>query len=225
MHIPLGNRASYDFTTVAPDTGANTDTDIGFPPYYFVFDRDSNTPTISGYAKKIPSYTGLYNVTFDVLTASGFVFQRSYNVVAEARVSGIYGKATIATFLTISGIPTLERQNDIYNEVSPNLYYADINFVKDNTASQDEYTVSWFKNNQLVTNGGVSNTFLNSYKRSDGTLLINNQSMTQIGTLPVFKYDATGVSRQANGEAVYVVVSGTIDGAYRTWGALVGRDN
>ncbi len=72
---------------------------------------------------------------------------------------------------------------------------------------------------------GVSQTYLNVVKRADGTNLIASIEMSQVGSTSVFKYDATGSARATLGEAVIVVVSGTIDSGVRVWRRLLGRDS
>lgn len=100
------------------------------------------------------------------------------------------------------------------------VYYADIQYIRDN--SQDEYTVSWFKNGQRLLNG-VTNPFISVFNRSDGSNLFANSGLTEIGTIHSFKYDALE-NRQASGNTYVAITSGTIDGLVRSDSALLGRD-
>lgn len=109
-------------------------------------------------------------------------------------------------------------------EATP-IYHADINFTKDVSNSQDEYTVSWFKNAILITSG-VTSPGISVYNRSDGSYLIDNKAMTEIGSTGFFKYDATTTTEQQTaGEACIVMASGIINGALRKFTWNLGRDS
>lgn len=100
------------------------------------------------------------------------------------------------------------------------VYYADIQYIRDN--SQDEYTVSWFKNGTRLLNG-VTNPFISVFNRADGSNLFANSGLTEIGSIHSFKYDALE-NRQSSGNTYVAVASGTIDGLVRSDSALLGRD-
>lgn len=104
------------------------------------------------------------------------------------------------------------------------LYTADINLTIDATNTQDEYTVTFFKNGTRITSGVTSPT-IQVVKRSDGTDLIASTSLTEIGSTESFKYNATSTSRQTAGEAYLVLIAGTISGSSRTFSKLLGRDS
>jgi hypothetical protein len=104
------------------------------------------------------------------------------------------------------------------------IYAAQIDFADDDDNSQDEYTVQWFKNGAPVTSG-ITVPTIQVIKRTDGTDLVAQASMTQIGSSGAYKYDVTSAgSRVSAGEAVVVQVTATIDGATRTWRRVVSRD-
>jgi hypothetical protein len=103
------------------------------------------------------------------------------------------------------------------------LYSADIQFQRDEANTQDEYTVTWFKNGVRQTSGITSPT-IQVINRSDGSNLIASTAMTQIGTTGSYKYDEA-TNRLTAGEAAVAVVSGTIDGSARTFSRIVGRDS
>ncbi len=104
------------------------------------------------------------------------------------------------------------------------LYTADVQFTRDQANTQDEYTVTWYKNGVRQTSGITSPT-IQVIKRVDGTDLVASTAMTQISTTGSYKYDTTGAGRQTVGEAVLVVVGATIDAAGRSFSRLVGRDS
>lgn len=104
------------------------------------------------------------------------------------------------------------------------LYHADIQFTRDQSNTQDEYTITWFKNGVRQTTGITSPT-IQVIKRSDGSDLIASTTPTQIASTGTYKHDATGANRQTVGEAVLVVVTATIDAGSRSFSRLIGRDS
>lgn len=103
------------------------------------------------------------------------------------------------------------------------IYQADIDLTVDEANSKDEYTVAWFKNGVPVTSG-ITLPKIQVVKRVDGTDLVAETTMTQIGATSAYKYDEPS-NRITAGEAVVVVVKGTIDGSVRTWRRPVSRDS
>jgi len=104
-----------------------------------------------------------------------------------------------------------------------NLYHADIFYQQDDANSQDEYTVTWYKNAERLTSGVTSPT-IQVVKRVDGTDLVASTAMTEIGSTESFKYDET-TNRQTDGESVLIIVAGTIDGVSRSFARILGRDS
>jgi hypothetical protein len=103
------------------------------------------------------------------------------------------------------------------------LYHADIDYRKDDANSQDEYTVTWFKNMARIT-AGITSPTIQVVKRVDGTDRIASTAMSQIGTTGSYKYDEAS-NRLTSGEAYLVIVSATIDAGSRTFAKVVGRDS
>lgn len=108
--------------------------------------------------------------------------------------------------------------------VTDDLYHADINLTRDTANTQDEYTVTWFKDGVRLSSGITSPT-VQVVKRADGTDLIAATAMTQVGSTGSYKYDATGAARIGTGEAVLVVAAATINSSARTFSRLVSRDS
>lgn len=104
------------------------------------------------------------------------------------------------------------------------LYHADIQFTRDQANTQDEWTVSWFKNGVKQTSGITSPT-LQAIKRVDGTDLFAATAMTQIGSTGSYKLDRTTTNRITVGEAVVAVAVATIDSSSRTFVRNIGRDS
>jgi hypothetical protein len=109
-------------------------------------------------------------------------------------------------------------------EVLDNVYHADIQFTRDQANTQDEWTVTWFKNGVRQTSGITSPT-LQAIKRADGTDLFAATAMTQIGSTGSYKLDRTTTNRITVGEAVVAVAVATIDAASREFSRLIGRDS
>jgi len=109
-----------------------------------------------------------------------------------------------------------------YTSVVSDVYYARINFLRDAANSQDEYTVTWFKNGIRITSNITSPT-IQVIKRSNGTDLVSSTTMTQVGGTGIYKYDES-TNRATLGEACIVVASATIDAGTRSYSEVVGRD-
>ena len=110
--------------------------------------------------------------------------------------------------------------NPFDSNLGMDVYHADIQFNKD---TDDEYTVTWFKNATRITTGITSPT-IQVIKRSDGTDLITSTSMTEIGTTESFKYNEA-TNKQISGESYLVICSGNIDGSGRSYSWILGRDS
>jgi hypothetical protein len=104
------------------------------------------------------------------------------------------------------------------------VYHADIKLNIDDANSQDEYTITWFKNGVRITSGITSPT-LQVVKRSDGTDLIASTTPTEIASTGSYKHDATTTARMTAGQDAMVIVTATIDASSRTFATLVGRDS
>jgi hypothetical protein len=104
---------------------------------------------------------------------------------------------------------------------SADVYHADIDFTRDQSNTQDEYTVKWLKNG--IPQSTVTGATIQVVSR-DGSDLIASTAMTDVGG-GLLTYDATGAERQTQGEAVEVVVTATVNAATRTFSRLLGRDS
>lgn len=103
------------------------------------------------------------------------------------------------------------------------LYHADIQLTIDEANTQDEYTVTWFKNGIRVTSG-ITTPLIQVVNRADGTDLVASTAMTQIGTTGSFRYDEA-TNRITNGEAVVIIATATIDGSARSFTKVGARDS
>src|SRR5690606_30059270 len=114
---------------------------------------------------------------------------------------------------TASGLQTVDNNVDLINNTLYNSYYADIKFIKDNNNNQDEYYVSWFKNDQPLSSGDVNSSSFQVW-RKNGTTLINHTLLNYIGNFGVLYHDEAA-NITASGEAYLVTTSGIIDGNLR----------
>lgn len=105
----------------------------------------------------------------------------------------------------------------------PDLYHADIKWVKDSSNARDEFAVIWYKNGVQQTSG-VTVPTIEAFKWADGTDLIASTAMSAVGSTGYFKY-STGSLLMTDGEMAFVKVTATIDGSTRTFSHIVGRDS
>lgn len=110
------------------------------------------------------------------------------------------------------------------NVVNELVYYAKVDLSIDNTNSQDEWTVRWFRNGTLVGPDAATTPQIQIIKRVDGTDLQAATNLSQVGSTQSYKKDLLTTARITKGEAVIVKVTQTIDGTLRTWEQLVSRD-
>lgn len=98
------------------------------------------------------------------------------------------------------------------------IYYADIKYLRDIRNSRDEFSVTWFKNSNIVNS--FSNPFISVYNTSDGSSIFENTAMTNIGHGSA-RYNTSGIVL-ASGEPYIVRVSGVIDNNNYKWSRIIG---
>lgn len=203
IEIQLGDTLEADFTT-HNDAGANANADS--TPTFTVYKNGSAVVAIT--SQNATNYgTGLYRCLAAITSANGFAVGDKVSLVATATVGG----DTSSVVLKVCQVAAI--------------YAAQIDLSDDESNTQDEYSVQWFKNGSPVTSGVTSPT-IQVIKRADGTDLVAAAAMTEIGSTGAYKYDATAeANRISAGEAVVVQVQATIDGATRTWRRMLSRDS
>jgi hypothetical protein len=204
IQVPLGTTVGFEVTTNNPSTGNYQNGDS--VPTYKVYAFGSDTPLLTGNLTLRTSLAGQYYATFVASSGNGFAYGTFYSVVAEAVVNSVDSRVVPLLFF----IPTP-------------VYFADIQFTRDQSNTQDEYTVTWFRDGVRITSG-ITSPQIQVIKRVDGTNLVAATTMTQIGTTGSYKYDEA-TNRLTLGEAAVVVVTATIDGASQTWVKNLGRDS
>lgn len=100
-------------------------------------------------------------------------------------------------------------------------YWAVVDIRRD--TSQDEYTLYWMNKNGIVSSGSITSPTLQVVKRADGTDLIAQTAVTQIGSTNYYKLDEAS-NRLTLGQAAIAIATATIGGSSRTWPVIIGRD-
>jgi len=160
--------------------------------------------------------SGLYAATMPAVALG------QYNIVAKERAGG--APAESDTTVAVGEIPWDGARAQPVLSDAYDVYHADVHYTKDLANLQDEYEARWFLNGAPIL-AGVSNPTIQVIKRSDGSDLIAESAMAQVGATEAFKYTATGVAVAPGGEDIEVVVRATINSATREFRRIVGRDS
>jgi hypothetical protein len=175
--------------------------------------------------------SGTDTLTFVPALPNTVAAGHQYEIKGQARVDAQFlaGQTITAaagvTFPTSVASPTnITAASGVALTSAYDLYHAEINVIIDDSNSQDEYTITWFKNGARVTSGITSPT-LQVVKRADGADLIASTTPTQIASTGSYKHDATTSARLTAGQAALAVVTATIDAGSRSFSKLVGRDS
>lgn len=102
-------------------------------------------------------------------------------------------------------------------------YQAKVWLFDDNVGAMDRYTVVWYKNGEPITTG-ITSPLIQVYKVADGTDLVAETAMTEIGSTGTYRYNE-GTNRIADGVAYIALVKATINSIQRRWYQPVGRDS
>ena len=163
---------------------------------------DKDITLTEGVSPSLGSYSG--NVTADTWN-DGLYKLRIHNTGIQNRVEGS----------NLFGI--VDGEEVSVGEVNP-VYHADIIFIKD--TSLDKYQVRWFKNARRIK-GGITSPCI-TVVTSSGTKLVDNESMTEIGSTGLYRYHSA--LQQSGGETYEVVSSGLINGGTRVFSWSLSRD-
>jgi hypothetical protein len=101
-------------------------------------------------------------------------------------------------------------------------YQAKITMTDDDAGTSDRYVVIWFKNGEPLFSG-ITDTELQVIKIVDGTDLIAQDTMTEIGSTQMFKYEES-TNRIIDGDGYIAIATATIDGDTRIWPQQISRD-
>lgn len=166
------------------------------------------------------SVTGVYKYSL-LLTDADFAIGDYIRAHVTVVVDSVTTTIIADSFLVVDFLSSTSDGVKFADEEDVYPAYLDVTIDGGNT--QDEYTVTWYKNGVLQTSGITSPT-ITVVKRADGTDLIATTAMTQIGSTGSYKYDET-TNRLTEGEAALVTVAATMDGSARTWRKVVSRDS
>lgn len=113
--------------------------------------------------------------------------------------------------------------NGVTLDSSERVYWANVQFERDENAGNDTYTVLFRKDENVVAAGSVSSPTIRVYKESDGSDLVASTSLTQVSGENAFSY-TEGSNTISAGETYIVEVSATIDSSTRTDSKAISRD-
>lgn len=197
-------------------------------PRWFVYQNDSDTPILQGDFTSRTGLPGVYRASFQASTGNGFSIEGYYEVHASGKVNNVVDRTIVDSFII----------NDIYDanvvrwsgapvhtdQLNNNVYFANIKYVKDNVNNQDEISCQWYRNDQPLTSGELSNPAVSAHQTSNGTALFQNQTMNYASVnLGVVRYTDVSFSIPS-GEPILISVSGTIDNSNKVWRQVVGLD-
>lgn len=222
--VKLGDVVYFGVTIHTPPSGALINADA--TPRWMMFRNGSDSITLQGDFTQRANHIGRYRSSGIVSTGNGFSTNDYVEVHASGRVGGQYDGCIVKSFIIDdifdANIVKVSGNNVTIGDFSPNVYYANIKFVRDNIT--DRYGVSWYKNGQLMGSGDLTNPALSVYNSQTGASLILNQSL--VYTSPslglVRHFESTNI--QTSGIPYEVITSGNIDGSVRQWKNIVGID-
>ncbi len=228
-NVSLNGLVRFGLTTINPASGSNQYADTT-PRWWVTEEHDDAEVTAGSFAVRA-AIPGAYKGAFFASGTLGFEVGKNYELWASGRSAGVSNIEKIAHFIVddiykanitqVSGIPIH------YDDVGPPLYFADIKYIKDNAGPlQDDYAAVWFKNGQIISSGQLTNPAMSVFNAINGNALFSNAVMSYPSTqLGVVQYTQTTTGNLTASGIPYVVrVSGTIDGATRTWPLVVGLD-
>lgn len=213
IRIPIRKAGSRDFATSSDWTPAAGDVKL------------SIYPTSVGNVTYLPTYSN----GFWTFVVAGLYW--TFSNTTTITVIDSAPKAVEDTIIVIESFgpgTNGDRQLDYGNAATAGLsklasiYHADIQWVRDQANTRDEYLVTWYRDGLRVTSGVTSST-LRFYSRSDGSE-IGAVSPTEIGSTHHFKRDEA-TYRLTLGETLIVSAEATIDGATRKDTRLMTRDS
>ena len=222
--VKLGDVVYFGMTVHTPPSGALVNTDV--TPRWMMFRNGSDTITLQGDFTQRSGHIGRYRSSGILSAGNGFSTNDYIEVHASGRVGGQYDGCIVKSFIIDdifdSNIVKVSGNDVTIGDFSPNIYYANIKYVRDNLT--DRYGVSWYKNGQLMNSGNLTNPALSVYNSQTGASLILDKVMSYASpTLGIVRYNETG-SLATSGIPYEVITSGNIDGSVKQWKNIIGLD-
>jgi hypothetical protein len=196
---------------------------------------DANVVSISGVPVSMTD-----TVEANVVQVSGVdVTLGDFNTGGGASTDDIWSHAdrSLTQAVSVSGIPDVnivqvsgtpvslgDLQAADVSALNSDIYFAQIKWISDLTNNRDEFAVQWYKNDQPVGSGDLTNPRISAYNTATGTALFAGQPMAYASPLlGVVRYNHSSMVF-ASGEPYLVETSGTIDSVMRIWKNIVGID-
>lgn len=221
--VSLEDTVRFGVVTTSPaDSGVVQDADE--TPRWYVFEDKAHdyllTDLFIPRSGNSNEFVGNYIGCFDASGVTGFESNKYYEVLASGEVDGIVGFSVVKSFVVDDVYDAnVVRVSGIQAEPDPDLYFADIHYVKDANNTQDEYVVHWFKNSQIVPSADISDPALTVYNAADASTYISNQTLDYIGTKGLLRHNGGLIP---SGEPIFIEASGLIDSNTRVWQKTVG---
>ena len=102
-------------------------------------------------------------------------------------------------------------------------YQCKVELIDDDGSGNDRYSVVFFKNGEPITSG-ITVPKITVIKDADGTTLIAEDDLTEVGGLGHYRY-TEGTDRVVSGAAYKAKITATIASATRSWFQPCGRDS
>jgi hypothetical protein len=100
-------------------------------------------------------------------------------------------------------------------------YWCPVDHDRDQGNVLDRWSAPWLKDFDAAP-GPITGATIQVVKCSDGSVVIPETAMVQVGSTSVFRYVATDPNeRMTKGQSYQVTCKATIDGSLRTWGPVV----
>jgi hypothetical protein len=186
-------------------------------------------------ATNICMLDGIGRVVIDHTSVSGTISVRGHfpTITGEDAFQGTITQTSRfstdntanANIISVSGISvSLNSFHTDLTSLDTDIYFADIKYISDTTNSSDEFVVHWFKNDQPVSSGSLTNPRISVYNTSTGAAVFAGEPMSYASTnLGVVRYNQSPML-VGSGEPYLVETSGIIDTNLRTWRTIIGID-
>lgn len=188
------------------------------------------TFTSGGFISDGGPVTGTYEVGIpDGALASGarwveIVYYGATNmlpVLVEFELDAIDYQTSIDAAVWNANPNTYSGLNTFGYQLQP-IYYADVKQYYNIEQSRDEYGVDWYRGNQFLGSGSVTEGRMSVYSTTDGSIVFQNSGIYyQNVNNGSMKYNS--YATLTPGTPYNVMVSGVIDGSLRIWQKVIGR--
>lgn len=181
--------------------------------------------TLANQTTIINHLTDIKGIGWSAATDSLEQLQEQGNTIQTTITNEIVNNIIDVNIVQVSGqsVSINSFKTDI-SGLDQDVYFAVIKYIADATNNRDEFAVHWFKNDQPVSSGSLTNPRISVYNTATGSVIINGQAMSYASpNVGVVRYN-TAVTLLASGEPYLVETSGTINSAMRTWRSIVGVD-